>query len=151
MKLPQKPIIAALATLGFAILSACAATAPVSAQFSPDSSLCSGSNLSIRPASADYNPCEDKNGDGKVDAADAATPSSGSQIDKIVKQVITILSIIVGILAVIFIILGGAKYITSAGDAAKISSAKNTVIYALVGLIVVALSQVIVRFVLGKV
>lgn len=126
-------------------------TSSVSAQLNSDSSLCSGSNLSLKPASDSYNPCADKNGDGKVDGADAAVDSSQSKLDNLVKQVITVLSVIIGIVAVIFIIIGGAKYITSGGDSGKVSSAKNTVIYALVGLIIVALAQVMVRFVLSKV
>jgi hypothetical protein len=49
------------------------------------------------------------------------------------------------------IIWGGLRYITSGGDSAKITSAKNTIIYALIGLVVVALAQFIVKFVLAKV
>jgi hypothetical protein len=48
------------------------------------------------------------------------------------------------------IILGGLKYITSGGDAQKVASAKSALIYAIVGLVIVALAQAIVRFVLGK-
>ncbi len=63
-------------------------------------------------------------------------------------KIINIFSIIVGIVAVIFIILGGFRYITSGGDSGKVGSAKNTLIYALVGLIIVALAQFVVHFVL---
>ena len=49
------------------------------------------------------------------------------------------------------IIYGGMRYITSGGDSGKITSAKNTIIYALIGLVVVALAQFIVKFVLNKV
>ncbi len=48
------------------------------------------------------------------------------------------------------IIVGGLKYITSGGDSGNITSAKNTILYAIVGLIVVALAQIIVRFVLQR-
>ena len=75
----------------------------------------------------------------------------GAGVTTVVKGIIKILSIIVGIAAVIMIIIGGFKYITSAGDTAGIASAKNTVIYALVGLVIVALAQTIVFFVMGKV
>ena len=44
------------------------------------------------------------------------------------------------------IMVGGFKYITSGGDSGKISSAKATIIYALVGLVIVAMAQFIVRF-----
>jgi hypothetical protein len=75
----------------------------------------------------------------------------GAGVTTVVKGIINILSIIVGIAAVIMIIVGGFKYITSAGDTNGIASAKNTVIYALVGLVIVALAQTIVFFVMGKV
>jgi hypothetical protein len=42
------------------------------------------------------------------------------------------------------------RYITSGGDSTKVSGAKNTLIYAIIGLIIVALAQLIVHFVLGQ-
>lgn len=75
----------------------------------------------------------------------------GARISGVLRRVINILSAIVGVVAVIMIIIGGFKYIASGGDASKVASAKNTVIYAIVGLIIVAMAQVIVRFVLGTV
>ena len=67
-----------------------------------------------------------------------------------IKTFINIFSIIIGIVAVVMIIVSGLRYVTSGGDANSIGSAKNTLIYAVVGLIVAALAQVIVRFVLDK-
>lgn len=77
--------------------------------------------------------------------------TSGPDANSVVSTVVNILSIVVGILAVIFIIIGGIKYITSSGEANNITSAKNTIMYAIVGLVIVALAQVIVRFVLHRV
>jgi hypothetical protein len=51
--------------------------------------------------------------------------------------------------AVIMIIYGGFRYITSGGDSNRVGSAKNTLIYAIIGLIIVALAQLIVHFVLS--
>jgi hypothetical protein len=76
---------------------------------------------------------------------------AGTSVESVVRTVINLLSIIVGVVAVIMIIIGGLKYITSAGDSANVSSAKNTILYAVIGLVIVALAQVIVRFVLDKV
>jgi hypothetical protein len=59
--------------------------------------------------------------------------------------------VIVGVAAVIMIIIGGFRYITSSGDSASVNSAKNTILYAIIGLVIVALAQVIVRFVLNQV
>ena len=71
-------------------------------------------------------------------------------VQNILGTVINIFSLIVGIVAVIMIIVGGLKYITSGGDSCNISSAKNTIIFAIVGLVIVALAQVLVHFVLAK-
>lgn len=86
---------------------------------------------------------------------------SGSDCDKnahgsadvnvIVELVINVLSTIVGVAAVIMIIISGFKYVTAGGDSNKVSSAKSTLIYALIGLVIVALAQVMVRYVLAKV
>jgi len=74
-----------------------------------------------------------------------------NRINNTVKNVVNIFSIVVGLTAVIMIIVGGFKYVTSAGDSSKVTSAKNTILYAVIGLVVVALAQVIVQFVLGNV
>lgn len=79
----------------------------------------------------------------------ATTDTSG--LDKTIEAVINILSVIVGIVAVIMIILNGFKFITSGGDSNKVSSAKTGIIYAVVGIIIVALAQFIVKFVIAKV
>ncbi len=76
--------------------------------------------------------------------------SGGTDINRVIKTVIKIMSGLVGVLAVIMIIISGFKYVTAAGDSAKITSAKHTLVYAIVGLIIVALAQVIVKFVLNK-
>lgn len=76
--------------------------------------------------------------------------AKGTDVNKTISVIVTIFSAVVGVAAVIMIITAGFKYITSGGDTAKITSAKNTLVYAIVGLVVVALSQFIVKFVLNK-
>ncbi len=80
-----------------------------------------------------------------------STAESQTKANDIIKTVINIFSLIVGIVSVIMIIFGGLKYITSGGDSNNVSSAKNTIIYAVIGLVIVALAQFIVQFVLNKV
>jgi cytochrome bd-type quinol oxidase subunit 2 len=75
---------------------------------------------------------------------------AGTKVDNLVKNVINILSLVVGIAAVVMIIIGGLRYVTSNGDSGQVGNAKNTILYAVVGLVVVALAQVIVRFVVSK-
>ncbi|HSH55899.1 MAG TPA: pilin [Candidatus Limnocylindrales bacterium] len=77
--------------------------------------------------------------------------AQGAKLNTIIAGVLNILSIVAGVAAVIMIVISGLKSITSSGDSSNIAGAKNTLIYAIVGLIVVALSQTIVRFVLARV
>lgn len=88
------------------------------------------------------------NGQDCTDAYGSGQPTS---LASIAKTIVNILSVIVGVVAVIMIIVGGFRYITSGGDSGNVSSAKNTLIYAIVGLIIVALAQFIVHFVLTNV
>lgn len=75
---------------------------------------------------------------------------AGTKVDNIISLVINIFSLIVGVVSVIMIIIGGLKYITSGGDSGNITGAKNTILYAIIGLVIVALAQVVVRFVIEK-
>ncbi|HXR49535.1 MAG TPA: TrbC/VirB2 family protein [Verrucomicrobiae bacterium] len=72
----------------------------------------------------------------------------GINIESVFTTIVDILSIVVGVIAIIVIIYSGLKYITSGGDANKVGSAKNTLIYALIGLAIAALAQFLVHFVL---
>lgn len=69
----------------------------------------------------------------------------------LVKRIINIFSIVVGALSVIMIIIGGFRYIISGGDSTGVTGAKNTILYAIVGLVIVIFAQVIIRFVLTNV
>ena len=57
---------------------------------------------------------------------------------------------VIGVVAVIAIIIGGVQYVTSAGDSGKAQTARNTILYAVIGLIVAILSFAIVNFVVGE-
>lgn len=74
-----------------------------------------------------------------------------SRISEVIRKVINLLSAIGGIIAIIMIIIGGVRYMTSGGDSNSASSARNTILYAVIGLIVVVFAQIIVRFVLQQV
>ena len=64
------------------------------------------------------------------------------------KQVTNTVLYIVGIIAVIMLIVGGIKYVVSGGDSKKVTDAKNTVLYAIIGLIIAFLAFAIVNFVI---
>lgn len=77
--------------------------------------------------------------------------SSGkSGVNNLLSTVVNILSVITGAVAIIMIIVGGFRYITSGGDSGKVGSAKNTLIYAVIGLAIVALAQLIVTLTVGN-
>ena len=136
----RKIIVTAGAALSLAIAPAAFVPAVASAQDNPNANigncLSQGSGLTT--------------GNGTTCTA-GDTASGAQKIQDIVTLIINIFSVIVGIVAVIMILVGGFKYITSGGDSGNISSAKNTIVYAVIGLIIVALSQFIVKFVLNKV
>jgi cytochrome bd-type quinol oxidase subunit 2 len=99
-------------------------------------SLCQGANLDATSLGTGAT-CDD-------------TGEAGDKINQIIKLVINVFSLVVGVVSVIMIIIGGLKYITSGGESGNITGAKNTILYAIIGLVVVALAQVIVKFVLAK-
>lgn len=76
--------------------------------------------------------------------------SGGQSLQQFITNIINILLFIVGVAAVIVIIIGGLRYILSSGDQASITSAKNTILYAVIGLIVALLAYAIVNFVLSS-
>jgi hypothetical protein len=89
---------------------------------------------------------------GACAAAGGTCPSApDNTISDTITNVINILSVVAGVAAVIFIILAGLRYITSAGNTEAAKSAKNTILYVVIGLIIVALAQIIVHFVLKNV
>jgi len=55
-----------------------------------------------------------------------------------------------GIVAVLVIVLAGFRYVTAAGDSAAIAKAKNTILYAVVGLVVIILAFAVTWFVIGR-
>lgn len=76
--------------------------------------------------------------------------TSGPTVDSTVQRALTLFSAIIGIIAVVMLMYGGLKFITSGGDSNATNSARNTIIYAAVGLVVVSLAQFIVKFVLAR-
>ncbi len=71
----------------------------------------------------------------------------GAQIGNIYNGALAV----AGAMTVIFIIIGGIRYVISRGDPSEVTKAKNTILYALIGLLIVILAFVIVRFVTGNV
>jgi len=67
----------------------------------------------------------------------------------VITNVTSFLLYIVGAVSVIMVIVGGLRYAISGGNSSAVTAAKNTILYALVGLVVAVLAYAIVEFVLG--
>lgn len=80
----------------------------------------------------------------------AGSSGAPSDVDGLIKTVVNILLFLLGAVSVIMIIIGGFKYVTSQGDSSSLTSAKNTILYAVVGLVVAIAAFAIVNFVLQQ-
>lgn len=126
----RKTLFAVMATLAVVVAPVVAPMA-VYAEANISDNLKAGSNLDPTGANTDI--------------------SSGSAgVTNLISSIVNIFSLIVGMVSVVMIIFGGFRYITSGGDSGKVTSAKNTIIYAVIGLVIVVLAQVIVKFILDK-
>lgn len=105
-------------------------------------------NFNGRPESEKPTVCQDDgvNADGSVSNNN---PIYGP--DGVITSLINVLSIIVAIASVIIIMIAGLKFVTSGTNPQDVTNARERVIYAIVGLVVASLAQLIVRFILGKV
>ena len=65
-----------------------------------------------------------------------------------IKTIVNVILYILGAVAVLMIVLGGIRYTTSGGDSTGVTNAKNTIIYAVVGLVIAIMAFAIVNFVL---
>ena len=65
-------------------------------------------------------------------------------------SITNVLLFVIGAVAVIMIIIGGLRYVTSGGNSASISAAKNTILYAIIGIIVALLAYAIIHFVINS-
>lgn len=98
------------------------------------------------------NLCAGANLDITTNCTTGVTDQAATEkINDLIAKIINLFSLVVGVVSVIMIIVGGFRYIISGGDSANVSSAKNTILYAIIGLVIVALAQTIVRFVLRQV
>lgn len=103
----------------------------------------------------------DSSGNSGVDCSGPAQGSTvcaeqGTTSDPItgahgyLEGITNIVAIVAGIAAVILLIVGGIRYITSAGDAGKIKSARDTIAYALVGIVVIVVARILITYVVNR-
>ncbi|MEK7559024.1 MAG: hypothetical protein AAB521_01855 [Patescibacteria group bacterium] len=74
---------------------------------------------------------------------------TASSFGSVVSTLVSVLFVIAVVIALVFLIWGGIKWILSGGDKSAVESARNTIVAAVVGLIIVFLSYFILNIVLG--
>lgn len=113
----------------------CFSLAPAHAAYNTYGNLCSASGRNADKSAV----CEDKT---KND------PLTGS--DGLLIKIANIIAYVAGAAAVIMIIVAGIRFITANGDANTISSARGTIISALIGLVIIALAGTIINYVVSR-
>lgn len=83
-----------------------------------------------------------------VKAAAGCNASTNDKLPNVVQGILNAIIAVAGVIAVVFVVKGGVDYITSAGDAGKLKKAKDTILYAVIGLVICALAFAIVNFVI---
>jgi hypothetical protein len=108
--------------------------------------------VALPTAAADVNPkqslCEGSG--GTWDGTSCATPLGQPQVVTTFNTVSNILLFLAGAVAVVMIIIGGIRYVTSNGDQNQITGAKNTIMYAVIGVIVTICAYAIINFVTAQ-
>lgn len=104
--------------------------------------ICNGSNLTPQQSVQ----C----GVGGADGGTTTTAEANKKADSLLSKVIDFFSTIIGAIAVIMIIIGGYRYVASNGNEQSVTAAKNTILYSVIGLVIVAIAQVLVKTVLSK-
>ena len=100
------------------------------------------------PTAASEAICEGVNdGSGVTSCTDN---SSGLAVSNVIKGAIRIFQAVIGIISVFTILIGGMNYITSGGDAGKTKTARDRIMYAVIGLVIVGLAEIIVQFALNR-
>jgi hypothetical protein len=102
----------------------------------------------FKPDNNDASVCTKNGAQSSICQAGTEDPIAGPN-GAIIKAT-NILSAVAAIVAVIFVVWGGVKYVTSGGDSSGVASAKQTIIAALIGLILAFLARPIVSFVVTK-
>lgn len=92
---------------------------------------------------------------GTIEGGAASARGEGQTADLfgnsgVFKTITEVLLYVLGAVSVIMIIIGGLRYVVSGGDSANVTAAKNTILYAIVGIIIALLSYAIINFVLGS-
>jgi hypothetical protein len=89
-------------------------------------------------------------GDDQQGTASCLFGGAGCSGDGIFRTITNVLLFLIGAVSVIMLIIGGIRYTISGGDSSAVTAAKNTILYAIVGIVVAILAFAIVNFVLDS-
>jgi len=111
-----------------------------------------GLSFATAPAvsAVECNPDDLNVGSGADCAQGDQTPTSLFGDGSVFQTVTNILLFLIGAISVIMLIIGGIRYVLSSGDQAQVTSAKNTILYAIIGIVVAFLAYAAVAFVSGQ-
>lgn len=84
-------------------------------------------------------------------STDSVCGAKNDDATKVMRSIINTTLFVLGFIAVIMIIIGGIRYATSNGDSSSIKGAKDTIMYAVIGLVVAIMSFAIVNFVITNI
>lgn len=87
---------------------------------------------------------------GEICGSAGGGQGSGDEFMPMMKNIINAMIFVIGIIAVIMIVVGGVRYVVSNGESAQVKAAKDTVTYAVIGLVVAILAFAIVNFVIDQ-
>lgn len=87
----------------------------------------------------------------EIKAASGCAGTSVTEPEVIIGSIVSTIVGILGLVAVIFILVGGVQYMTSAGDPGKTKKAKDTILYACIGLVVCVLAFAITQFTINAI
>ena len=93
--------------------------------------------------------CSNANVDPDILAASGCGTSGISTLPDVIVNILNAIILVSGLVAVIFIIIGGIQYMTSTGEPSKTKKAKDTILYACIGLVICVLAFAIVNWVIG--
>jgi hypothetical protein len=101
----------------------------------------------VSPASAYTCP----NGNVVENPADCNDIEQPTDLGVVIKRIVNVALYVVGAVSVLMLVYGGFRYVVSGGDANAVATAKNTILYAIVGVVIAILSYAIVNFVVSSI
>ena len=148
MNLKKQLCLFLLGAAFFVTLGSQAFAVPASPEPSDPNSLCNSVQTSGSGISTFCDEYNSRNGGAGDPVDNASSPLTGK--NSLLYKIVQLVTYFTGAASVIMIIVGGFRYVTSGGDSASTKGAKDTILYAVIGLAITIFAQTIIIFVLSK-